>query len=394
MIFICEPQCIGFEHAEVNAALLAVLQGAFPQEEFHFFAELEHMERVRSSLERHRALNCRIFFHEIDVPSRNKSSARRFPRELAIYRYLFQRARECAVKKVLFASITGSGLAAIKLLLPSIKGISCVVVLHNSLISVSRRPPLWPAEMPFWLKLWMVTRNTGQVQYVVLSPVVQEDLIRLLPSVRAQTHSIHMPCFFSDRTNLTPLQGPTIRFGAFGVGRTSKGTQCFFKLAEDVQRTKTAYRAEFIVVGYLMDQSLVRAHNDSVAVPFQQNGPADRDMYDIYAQQIHYAVYLYDPATYRLTASAALYDAFYYVKPIIALKHPLFEYYFEKMGDIGFLCESYRELRTAVEHILTVQPSDQYALQQQNILRGRRQFSISALSELVSDIWPIKAGDR
>jgi len=43
MIIICEPQCIGFEHAEFNAALLSVIKHAFPDEEIMFVAEKEHI---------------------------------------------------------------------------------------------------------------------------------------------------------------------------------------------------------------------------------------------------------------------------------------------------------------------------------------------------------------
>ena len=55
----------------------------------------------------------------------------------------------------------------------------------------------------------------------------------------------------------------------------------------------------------------------------------------------------------RLVASATFLDALSYVKPGIYLRNPYVEYYFEQMGDIGYLCDSYEEMREVVLAILS-----------------------------------------
>ena len=47
MIIVAEPQCVGFEHVEVNTALLTVIRQAFPTKEIWFFAEKEHLNLVK-----------------------------------------------------------------------------------------------------------------------------------------------------------------------------------------------------------------------------------------------------------------------------------------------------------------------------------------------------------
>ena len=43
MIIICEPQCIGFEHVEFNAALITLIQYAYPNKKILFLSESEHL---------------------------------------------------------------------------------------------------------------------------------------------------------------------------------------------------------------------------------------------------------------------------------------------------------------------------------------------------------------
>ena len=73
-------------------------------------------------------------------------------------------------------------------------------------------------------------------------------------------------------------------------------------------------------------------------------------------------------------------DAFSHLKPIIALKTPLSEYYFNKMGDIGYLCQSYNDAIGAVMEILETRPLDRYHAQQENILKKRDQFSPAGIA--------------
>jgi hypothetical protein len=73
-------------------------------------------------------------------------------------------------------------------------------------------------------------------------------------------------------------------------------------------------------------------------------------------------------------------DAFSHLKPIIALKTPLSEYYFNKMGDIGYLCQSYDDVKNAVLDVLETKPIGRYGCQQDNILARRDQFSPAGIA--------------
>src|SRR5450756_2378247 len=125
MIIICEPQCVGFEHVEVNTALIAAMRCAFPQEEILFLAEKEHLERVSGML---KDQHVKIQSREIGIPPRFLSNFRRLPRELLLCKSVFKIARNNGANKVLFISITSSTLIAIKVLLRFFTEIKCVAI--------------------------------------------------------------------------------------------------------------------------------------------------------------------------------------------------------------------------------------------------------------------------
>ena len=113
--------------------------------------------------------------------------------------------------------------------------------------------------------------------------------------------------------------------------------------------------------------------------------PLKQDEYEDFIKDIDYAVFLYDEDNYKLTASATLFDAFSHLKPIIALRNPYFEHYFDKMGDIGDLCDTYEAIKDLIISIVNNQPNERYINQQKNIFKGRNQFGLDKLAEKIRD---------
>jgi hypothetical protein len=51
------------------------------------------------------------------------------------------------------------------------------------------------------------------------------------------------------------------------------------------------------------------------------------------------------------------------------------------MGDVGYLCESYGDVKRAVMAILETKPVGRYRVQQDNILKKRGQFSPAGIAQ-------------
>lgn len=388
MIIICEPQCVGFEHVPVNAALIAVIRYAYPHEEILFLAEKEHLEHVSEKLEEQ---SVKIQSREIDISTRFLSNFRRFPRELLLCKKVFDIARSNAANKVLFASITSPTLISIKVLLRFFTEIKCVAVPHSTLNSITKRPSLVPTEAPFWFRFSLSVGNMTRLRYLVLSPYIEERLSVLLPKIGEHVRSIDHPYFFDAGNESRHLNRDPIRFGAFGVAARRTGADIFFAMAKEILHSHTRYVPEFVLVGHITDKTIEGLQEDSVIVE-SSDLPLSREDFETRAKSVDYVLFLNRPDQYDLVASGSLMDAFSYVRPIIALKQPLFEYYFKTMGDIGYLCESYEEIKEQILSILANKPKERYKVQQCNILNGREQFSPMQVSSQLVTLWNSETG--
>lgn len=380
MIVICEPMCWGFEHASVNAALIGTVAEAFHEEELLFLAEAEHIRYVKNILDAHSVV---VTYRETTIPPRTLGLGlekhQRFAPDFRLYRNVFRAAQENHATRIIFCSVMSPGLISIKALLRSYRDTVCLVVLHHVLHEVTYVPSLRPHRLFFWLRLWLSFGNTHRLRYVVLGPRIEERLKHYVPRASSYVCSIDLPYFFRDDVSLEPFADDTVRFASCGVGSFEKGTDIFFRLAEDVQSAITTHKPTFTLIGHVPQKHLKDLPHGSVSIP-SPDVPLDQEAYETYCRHIDYVFFFYRPSAYELRATSAILDAFSFLKPIIALKSPLSEYYFRKMGDIGYLCENYNTARDTVLDILNTRPTDRYRQQQENILTQRVQFSPSGVS--------------
>ena len=376
MIVICEPQFWGFQHAPVNAALIGTVADAFQDEELLFLAEAAHIGYVKNILGAH---SVAVRYRETTIPPRGLQNYQRSAPDFRLCRNVFRVAHKNHANTIIFCSVTTPGLISIKALLRRYRDIVCLVVPHDILQDVTRTPPLLPHRRFFSFRLWMSFGNTHRLRYVVPGPRIEERLKQYVPRVSSYVSSIDLPYFFSDDASPEPFVDNAIRFGSYGIGSLEKGTDIFFSLAEEVQSAKTTYKPTFTLIGQIPQKQLKDVPHTSVNIP-SPDVPLDQEAYEKLCRNVDYALFFYRPDAYELRAGSAILDAFSFLKPIIALKSPLSEYYFKKMGDIGYLCENRNAMKDTVLDILETMPTDRYRQQQENILTQRVQFSPAGLS--------------
>src|SRR5665647_288103 len=376
MIVICEPRFLGFQHATVNAALIGTVADAFQEEELLFLAEAEHIRYVKNILNAHSVV---VRYRETTIPPRTLLNYQRSAPDFRLCRNVFRVAHKNHANTIIFCSVTTPGLISIKTLLRRYRDIVCLVIPHNILQRVTTAPPLLPHRRFFSFRLWMSFGNTHRLRYVVLGPRIEERLKQYVPRVSSYVSSIDLPYFFREDVSPEPFADDAIRFGSYGVGSIEKGTDIFFSLAEDVQSAITTYKPTFTLIGLATQKRLMDLPHRSVNIP-SPDVPLDQEAYEKYCRNIDYVLFFYRPSAYELRASSAILDAFSFLKPIIALKSPLSEYYFKKMGDIGYLCENRNAIKDTFLDILETRPIDRYRQQQENIRAQRVQFSPADLS--------------
>ncbi len=383
MILVVEPQCWGVEHSEVNAALLTVIQGAFPNDTILFIAESVHLGMVRENAEAHN--NKSIKYQSVCLPV-GLANVRRLYLEWNLAKHVYKTAGGLKAERIIFASITSPGLWCIKLLSRKYRTFPVTVIPHIILESIFNRPSLKPWIFPFWFRFSLTIGNMPQLQYLLFGESNKSELCKILPKIKNYVQSINLPYFFMEQQGPIKSLSSIIQFGALGVGRIRKGTDLFFRLATEVHQKTRKEDSEFILIGTLEGQVLRKLANAEVILP-SPDKPLSRQEYETYVNKIDYAIFCQNPKSYRLTVCATLYDALSYLKPIIALKTPFFEYYFSKMGDIGYLCDDYEEMLSLIIGLIKSRPRKRYMEQCNNILRGRDFFRIANLSIKMKDIF-------
>ncbi|NQT30022.1 MAG: glycosyltransferase [Candidatus Saganbacteria bacterium] len=382
MIFICEPNCSGFEHAEVNSALLYVVASAFPQEKIFFAAEKEHLKHVTSKLKQFKVLN--LTGITINIPPRYSPDFVKMIPSLFQTIKIFNLASKLKSKKILFCSTTSPGLISIKILQRIYKNIRCIVMPHSILELTLRIPKRWYLIYPllFWFRHVFLVGNSDKISYLVLGEFIKKQLQLDFPNLNTKICSIDTPYNFCPTPTFTPPKS-NVRFAFLGVGTVSKGIDLFFRLAADCEKARVKSPPQFTLIGHLKDKIPAALYsNTSITISRKILSRAE------FAQrisEIHYTLYLYK--SYRLSTSGALFDAFSYVKPIIALRNPVFDYYFSVLGDIGYLCESYEEIKNKVLEIVNTSPHERYRTQCNNILKGREKLGYPNLARKFKYIW-------
>jgi len=391
-VILCEPQCWGFEHAHLNAALLDTVLWAFPEAVVTFAGEREHVEAVRKTITRYDPpAEQRTTWKAIPIPARRLWGYPRLGAEWYQSGSILQFAAEQGAEALIWCSITNSGLLALKARLycrrqrfPILAIPHCIL---GSIVNPpARRPWLWPLGLRQILRL----PHPRNLRCIALSEPIHRCVRQVLPRAAGHFAVLETPYFWAEQTNQPPPQVPErISFGHLGVANSSKGFDSFLRLAATVTRQTNMSR--FVLAGSVSTPGdYPHAGDDIEGIGSELLTP---DEYVRRASSITYAVNLSDPAHYRLVASGSFLDALSFVKPVIQLRNPNVDYYFKKIGDIGYLCDNLDEVQATVLSLAREMPIARYRQQCENILRGRQMFEPKTLARnLRATIHEISAG--
>ncbi len=77
---------------------------------------------------------------------------------------------------------------------------------------------------------------------------------------------------------------------------------------------------------------------------------------------------------YSYISSGSFLDCFIYLKPVITLENDMSLYYFEKYGDIGYLCKSEDEMLQTIRKIISVNDLGEYFVKVKNLKIAREKY--------------------
>ena len=374
MILIIEPLFKGYEHVEVNAALVAALRFAFPDDGITFASETEHLKLVRGRLDAEGVAGITLLpirlLKSYDSPV---GTVRPLVFSLSS---LMTLARDLGATKLVFCSATFGTISAMRHAGKAL-AIPTSAVVHGCgprLLELCSRG--FAAPVLRWV-LRRLLSGTRFFRPIVLAPHIRQAYSRLLPGIEQRLYAIDHPYFLATLPGGGTSPGGPIRFGTFGIGHRNKGTMDFFRLAAEMPA------AQFIHIGPLLDLEAPQLPGLRIPDP---KCPLSRADMEYYAGEIDYALFLYDTDSYQYSASGAFLDAVSYLKPVIAIRNACFNHYFNQMGNIGFLCDNYQEIKQTILTVVRGTNAELYSSQIDALCHGRSIFQPSVIAESLRKI--------
>ncbi len=380
-MIIIEPKYRGNEHIGVNVAFLAIANEKYPNEKIVFYAEKEQLLNIKKAAQDKNVDLSNIEFKEIEPEPQRIPDILNILHCFNTISKLIKLAKETSTDKIISLSASRPFLYSLKLHLALNPNIKFTTIIHADLELIKTRPPVFPfGKFFYWIKWAFLFGNKNNLKYIILGDSIKENTLKIIPSIEPYITSVDHPYFFEEEYKYTPFQNETVSFASLGAARRVKNSNLFFKLAKNIENTKTSNNAIFSVIGYIRDKqldSLADACNNLFVA--SKGEPIDRANFNALIKKVDYAVFFFDKNSYKLTASGTMCDCLSFCKPFISIKNDYFQYYFEKFGAMGYLADNYEQLEQKVTEILNSPPTEEYKIHLENIMKARKELSINNL---------------
>lgn len=185
------------------------------------------------------------------------------------------------------------------------------------------------------------------IHYLVLGESILRNLRPLLlPAFQSRFLSVDHPYIDSATEKYESVGKNKIRIGTIGIPAGKKGIDSVIRLAT-VNQKNNCY--EFSLNGYIghIGDRLETIRKAGIEMPDTSEFLSRAEL-AARIGRLDYALFLYPPEEYELTASGSILEAINYEKPVLSLRNDYFSYLFEKFGAFGVLFDSVDEMIAAL----------------------------------------------
>lgn len=346
MILVFEPECKGFAHEQVNAAVVANLLQA--GHEVHLMAEAEHIECIKGVIGNDTLLS-QLSSEAVAIPKRSSIFLKQLLLHQKLAKLIKKRVSELPISQIVFLSINEVNLISAKLLALKIKQKISIFV-HGILECFSDNN--WnPFEYKTFFKMLLKLHTPKNLDYIAISHHIQSTLIKKHRAIAKQFTFLYHPYLFNKNSDTVDSTSQFSYIGAFHEG---KGAKELLMVAEKLLTIKS--NASIRIIGYNGTPEICPSN---IISPYTDRRLSCEEMQkEIRASK--YLVFTYPLHMYNYMASGALFDAFQHEKPIIVLKHPMFEHYFDTFGNIGYLCKTVEEFAEKLNSLAKEENKETY----------------------------------
>ena len=375
MIIICEPQSKGISHIKVNSGFIYGLSLAYPGEQIEFFSETSHFKEIIEIFKSNKIQNIDLKHFTINFNAAKSFSISGIIGYFFLIKSVFDKVLEFGSNKVFFLSMNPVILCTIKILkvFAKYKNICCTVVLHGELEDIAnvdytepylprpiaervtlvrlikhpgivllmmRRILFQPFESVsssyslffkkyFRTKKMMMWRHSKQYHYISLSPHVTENAKKYLDTKLLNFKTIIMPIIFAKP--LKRSKNKFIKFAVFGYGDSGQMQKMLNLLSQ--REISAPYEIKIIS----MDN---RGTEGFKNIKYISRGKVlGRSEMENATKDVDVFINLYTKNRHRFGCSLSIFEAFSYLKPVIHLSNPGYNYFNKPGKPIGYRCE-------------------------------------------------------
>lgn len=377
MIKIIESLKTGNEHVLVNAKMIEIFTSIF-KDSIKVYAEKKHVEILKK-------YNNNIEYKKIKVTGHGKGKVKSV---IHFLRSIFYNVSFLILSskndKIIYLSTNPIGLIIMKIVNYILKR-EVYMVCHSELeFLISENDKYLSTIYKKIAKIYRWSFNKVEkdsIKYIVLGESIKRNLIKIVKKTDYKNLLVIDLPYEYNKMEEKIEKTKKIKLGCIGIASTAKGTEKIFEIAEVFKDKIIDNKINLSIIGKLTEDvkkfknDYVEYLNDNVMLP--------REEYDNKIKELDYILYFYPKDSYKLIASGAFFDAIALEKPIIAIENDFFRYYFDRFGDIGYLCNNLEDMKKILYDIESKQ--DEYSVYKNRIKEVKQKLSISCIVEQLKE---------
>lgn len=380
MILCSDFTVRGNQHIPFNQALLKIISQVYPNDTILFYGEKKHI-----SILKEKKVSVNILYKEKLFSSsgeRFKIFLKEFLEIVSMFHFFLTMKNDSCNLIIIFSihPITHYVLKIVKHFYPNV---NLFIVLHGELEYMKEKKKYNLKFFGSILKSALKLKCDKSTNYIVLGEVIKNNLLSIVHGIEDHIYYIDHPYEYCEVKKNEP-DFDHLRISTIGIATLRKNAHLMFKLGQNLNKRYGAERFSLGIIG-ILHKSVLPFVNRWIDYS-ESDKPLDMDFFENQIEKIDYAIFFYDDNCYELCASGAFFDAIKFEKPIIATRNAFFEHYFEKLGNIGYLCDNFEALEELVVRLSDEKPLDEYIIQQENMRLAKHKLNINAISDQLKQI--------
>lgn len=358
------------EHSVVNGILTNIIGKIYKNDKIEIYAQKNHIDIIKKYID-----TDNIIYKNITVVGTDSKIRMFFHYIVSAWQDIILYILSSSKDKLFYFSINPLSILTLKILNRIMKK-NIYMVCHGELEHLieenHRYLPKYYRIIAKIYKFSFYKIQNDYINYIVLGESIKNNIAKLFKEKLDVNKfiAIDIPYDYQE-IKIQEKLNKKLLFSSVGVASTAKGTEKIFSIAKRIKEENNSKNINFSIIGKMTD-SMEKYKNEFV-IYSNDNKMKSRDEFEAEIEKIDYVLYFYPNDAYKLIASGAFFDAISFEKPIIAIENDFFKYYFDRFGEIGYLCKDEEEVENIIK--MVIKNNSNYEILKNNIKKAKIELS-------------------